>query len=157
MVRARPASLSFCCRSFSLFCVSFYFWNFSRDAGHHAESILAGLALTSALLSGCGGSSGGPSHSGDGVNSGSSSGSSIDSVCHYPQQINPFTAIPEPGDGYGPMIMSLLEYTARRVGIVPLPRGTGAGKHALFLLFLSRFSLVMTNDGWFAKTGSGQT
>jgi hypothetical protein len=38
------------------------------------------------------------------------------------------------------MIMSLLEYTARRVGIVPLPRGTGAGKHALFLLFLSIFS-----------------
>jgi hypothetical protein len=53
------------------------------------------------------------------------------------------------------MIMSLLEYTARRVGIVPLPRGTGAGKHALFLLFLS--ILVMTNGGRFAKTGSGQT
>ena len=43
--------------------------------------------------------------------------------CAFPQQIDPLTAIPEPGDGYGPMIMSLLEYTARRVGIVPLPQG----------------------------------
>lgn len=40
---------------------------------------------------------------------------------NFPQQIDPFTAIPEPGDGYGPMIMSLLEYTALRVGVVPRP------------------------------------
>ena len=34
--------------------------------------------------------------------------------------------MPEPGDGYGPMIMSLLEYTARRVGITPVPMGANA-------------------------------
>lgn len=74
--------------------------------GHHAESLLIGLSLTSALLSapGCARNS---------------------SACGFPQQIDPFSAMPEPGDGYGPMIMSLLEYTARRVGIVPLPSGVG--------------------------------
>ena len=71
--------------------------------GHHAESVLAGLALTQALLNGC----------------------KTPKGCAFPQQIDPLTAIPEPGDGYGPMIMSLLEYTARRVGIVPLPQGEG--------------------------------
>lgn len=39
----------------------------------------------------------------------------------FPQQIEPFTAVPEPGDGYGPMITSFLEYTALRLGIVPRP------------------------------------
>ena len=75
--------------------------------GHHAESILAGLALTKALLSARGCSTNG-------------------SKCGFPQQIDPLTAVPEPGDGYGPMIMSLLEYTARRVGITPVPMGTNA-------------------------------
>ena len=70
--------------------------------GHHTESVLIGLALTDALLSapGCSGNA---------------------SLCHFPQQIDPFTALPYPGTGYGPMMISLLEYTARRVGIVPLP------------------------------------
>ena len=75
--------------------------------GHHAESILAGLALTKALLSARGCSTNG-------------------SKCGFPQQIDPLTAVPEPGDGYGPMIMSLLEYTARRVGITPVPMGANA-------------------------------
>ena len=72
--------------------------------GHHAESVLVGLALTKALLSApC-------SHN--------------STLCHFPQEINPFTAVPFPGTGYGPMIISLLEYTARRVGIVPVPEHT---------------------------------
>jgi hypothetical protein len=55
--------------------------------GHHAESILIGLALTAALL---------PREGQRGKVVGGS----------YPQQIDPFTAIPEQGDGYGPMIIS---------------------------------------------------
>jgi len=43
--------------------------------GHHAESVLVGLALTAALL---------PRKEGGG---------------NFPQQIDPFTAIPETGDG----------------------------------------------------------
>eukprot|EP01052_Picozoa_sp_SAG31_P002261 SAG31_NODE_78_length_27447_cov_83.819877_7_plen_545_part_00 len=74
---------------------------------HHTESVLAGLALTSALLNtpGCRTNS---------------------SLCSFPQQIDAFTAMPQSGDGYGPMILSLLEYTARRVGIQPVPEGLGA-------------------------------
>eukprot|EP01049_Picozoa_sp_SAG25_P008625 SAG25_NODE_794_length_5286_cov_3.737420_6_plen_273_part_00 len=75
--------------------------------GHHAESILIGLALTAALL---------PREGQRGKVVGGS----------YPQQIDPFTAIPEQGDGYGPMIMSYLEYVALRLGIVPRPE-----RHAL--------------------------
>ena len=30
--------------------------------------------------------------------------------CHFPQQIDPFTAVPYPGDCYGPMILSLSEH-----------------------------------------------
>lgn len=47
--------------------------------GHHAESVLIGLALTAALLPRGGGktSTGG----------------------NFPQQIDPFTAVPEPGHG----------------------------------------------------------
>jgi hypothetical protein len=81
--------------------------------GHHAESVLVGLALTAALLS--------------------AKGCRADvSKCQFPQQIDPFTAIPEPGEGYGPMIMSVLEYTARRVGIVAEPNATAAGGALLF-------------------------
>jgi hypothetical protein len=70
--------------------------------GHHAESVLVGLQLTQALLNtpGCVTNS---------------------SRCAFPQQIDPFTAKPQGGDGYGPMILSLLEYTARRVGVVAEP------------------------------------
>ena len=39
----------------------------------------------------------------------------------FPQQINPFNNTPGRGDKYGPMILSLLELTALRVGIVPRP------------------------------------
>jgi hypothetical protein len=74
--------------------------------GHHAESVLAGAALTQALLTpAC---------------------ATNASKCAFPQQIDPFTAKPQAGDGYGPMILSLLEYTARRVGIAPEPTGTTA-------------------------------
>ena len=69
--------------------------------GHHAESIIIGLALTAALL---------PRK----VDNGTVGG-------NFPQQIDPFSAIPEQGDGYGPMIMSFLEYTALRLGVVPRP------------------------------------
>eukprot|EP00947_MAST-08B_sp_MAST-8B-sp1_P000729 g729.t1 len=88
--------------------------------GHHAESLLVGLALTASLLStpGCGGNS----TAGPGAGTRGPSSSHV-TGCAFPQQIDPFTGVPEPGDGYGPMIMSLLEYTARRVGIVPVPSG----------------------------------
>jgi len=66
--------------------------------GHLGELTLVGRALTEALLQGCG------------VNA---------THCHFPQQIDPFTATPQVGDGYGPMILSLLELTGLRVGIVP--------------------------------------
>ena len=33
--------------------------------------------------------------------------------------------MPLPGTGYGPMMLSLLEYTARRLGITPLADGVG--------------------------------
>ena len=50
--------------------------------GHHAESVLLGLALTDALLRapGCAANA---------------------SACGFPQQIDPFSGVPEPGDGYG--------------------------------------------------------
>ena len=35
----------------------------------------------------------------------------------FPQQIDPLTSIPDPGDGYGPMILSLLEYSALTTGV----------------------------------------
>ena len=49
--------------------------------GHHAESVLIGLALTEALLRspGCATNS---------------------SRCAFPQQVSPSTGVPEPGDGY---------------------------------------------------------
>ena len=73
--------------------------------GHHAESLMVGAALTRALLSlpGC-------------SNTTATTSATRTTTCAFPQQINPFTALPQSGDGYGPMIMSLLEYTARRVG-----------------------------------------
>ena len=84
--------------------------------GHFAELTLVGRALTAALLSGC------QQHV-----KGKPAG------CHFPQQIDPFTALPWTtglDDGYGPMIISLLQYTALRVGIVPraqvLQRGSAA-------------------------------
>ena len=72
--------------------------------GHHAESVQIGIRLTAALLPR------GQQGPGQGVGG------------NFPQSIDPFTAVPDRGDGYGPMILSLLEYTALRVGIVPRPQ-----------------------------------
>lgn len=69
--------------------------------GHHAELILLGLELTKALL--------------PRKNNGTTVGG------NFPQQMHPFTTVPQPGDGYGPMILSLLEHPALRVGVVPRP------------------------------------
>ena len=49
--------------------------------GHHAESVLIGLALTEALLRSPGCAANG-------------------SRCAFPQQVSPSTGVPEPGDGY---------------------------------------------------------
>ena len=39
----------------------------------------------------------------------------------FPQQIDPFTSKPDKGDCYGPMLLSLLEYTALTTGIAVRP------------------------------------
>jgi hypothetical protein len=111
--------------------------------GHFAELTMVGRLLTRALLRGC-------AQSQDRSNSrqykvtthGSTTSSSPPPQkqpgCHFPQQIDPFTAIPSTtgnDDGYGPMILSLLEYTALRVGIMPraelLPALLGLPHHHL--------------------------
>ena len=96
--------------------------------GHFAELTMVGRLLTKALLRGC--------RSPGSVNSvvrpyTVTTNGRLNSTrapphnkpgCHFPQQIDPFTATPSTtgnDDGYGPMILSLLEYTALRVGIMP--------------------------------------
>ena len=98
--------------------------------GHYAESVLVGLALTDSLLKGC-------DANGSALGAGAASG------CHFPQEINPFTAVPLPGTGYGPMMLSLLEYTARRLGITPLADGVG-GALLLSALHLAEGNAVAT-------------
>ena len=71
--------------------------------GHVAESVLIGERLVHALLQS------------PGCNFTGSAG------CHFPQQIDPFTAVPYPGDCYGPMILSLSEHVALRMGIAVRP------------------------------------
>lgn len=72
--------------------------------GHHAEVTMLGLALTSAILD-------------------------FDDCrenrthCHFTLEIDPMTRQPmappwAPKDGYGPMLLAFLEYTALRVGVV---------------------------------------
>ena len=68
-----------------------------------AESVLIGERLVHALLQS------------PGCNFTGSAG------CHFPQQIDPFTAVPYPGDCYGPMILSLSEHVALRMGIAVRP------------------------------------
>ena len=94
--------------------------------GHFAELTMVGRLLTKALLRGC--RSQGSRHSRSYI---VTTHGRVDSTlapphnklgCHFPQQIDPFTATPSTtgnDDGYGPMILSLLEYTALRVGIMP--------------------------------------
>ena len=39
----------------------------------------------------------------------------------FPQQIDPFSSVPDSGDCYGPMVLALLEYTALTTGIAVRP------------------------------------
>ena len=71
--------------------------------GHHAELLLAGAALKAALLK----------------------------TGKFPQQINPLTAQPDAGDGYGPMILALLELQALTTGVA-LRAEPGAGVTVYF-------------------------
>jgi len=65
-----------------------------ENYGHHAELVMAGVKLKQALFQ----------------------------TMTYPQQINPFTTMPDGGhDCYGPMLLSLLEYTAMTTGIAVRP------------------------------------
>ena len=57
--------------------------------GHHAEALLAGARQRAALAT----------------------------TITFPQQIDPFTSKPDPGDCYGPALLSLLEYLALSTGI----------------------------------------
>jgi hypothetical protein len=59
------------------------------ETGHHAELLLAGAAQKAALLR----------------------------TGRFPQQINPLTAAPDAGDGYGPMILAFLELQALTTGV----------------------------------------
>ena len=81
--------------------------------GHHAASVLIGEALAAAILGydGCAADA---------------------SRCHFTLQIDPFTSTPlaapwAPKDGYGPMILALLEHAALRVGVVPRPPDPSMG------------------------------
>ena len=94
--------------------------------GHFAELTMVGRLLTKALLRGCRTQADANPRpyivTTQGRQHDSSSPSNSNAGCHFPQQIDPFTAVPSTtgnDDGYGPMILSLLEYTALRVGIVP--------------------------------------
>jgi hypothetical protein len=57
--------------------------------GHHAEVLLLGEAQRAALAP----------------------------AGRFPQQVNPLTSQPDPGDGYGPQILALLEHTALSTGV----------------------------------------
>ena len=62
--------------------------------GHHAELLMIGSALKH----------------------------SLSASMRYPQQIDPFTSVPDGGsDCYGPMLLSMLEYSAMTTGIVVRP------------------------------------
>jgi hypothetical protein len=61
--------------------------------GHHAELLLAGAQQRAALAK----------------------------TMKFPQQIDPFTSQPDSGDCYGPMLLSMLEYTALTTGIAVRP------------------------------------
>ena len=50
----------------------------------------------------------------------------------FPQQINPMTATPDAGDGYGPMILAFLELQALTTGVALRAAPAGAGLAVLF-------------------------
>lgn len=90
--------------------------------GHFAELTMVGRLLTKALLRGCQSQGSFDSRPYKVTTHASSPPPHNKPGCHFPQQIDPFTGIPSTtgnDDGYGPMILSLLEYTALRVGIMP--------------------------------------
>lgn len=103
--------------------------------GHYAELTLVGRALTTSLIDGC----------------------QSKSNCHFPQQIDPISGIPSTtgnDDGYGPMIISLLELTALRVGIMPRPQlllGSAQGGNGHGNI---NNSSTRNGDESFAKQGS---
>ena len=73
--------------------------------GHHAASSMVGSKLATAILDfdGCAANA---------------------TRCHFVLEIDPFSRQPvwapwAPHDGYGPMLLAFLEYTALRVGVVP--------------------------------------
>lgn len=70
----------------------------------------------------------------------------------FPQQINPLTGIPDHGDGYGPMILSLLEYTALTTGVAVVAEGEVGGMEG-FLPSLA-FSAIATPAA--ATMGGGE-
>lgn len=133
-----------------------------ENYGHHAESVLVGLALTAALL---------PR---DGALAASGKASAQPVGGNFPQQIEPFTGVPEPGDGYGPMIMSFLEYTALRMGIIPrparsallwsalltpgVPGGGGSGATHTYTqrLGADNYTLVIDPSGAFVGSKNGE-
>jgi hypothetical protein len=93
--------------------------------GHHSESVLIGERLTTSIL-GYDGCRQNASH------------------CHFTLQIDPLTMTPiaapwAPKDGYGPMLLSFLEYSALRVGVIPRPpdRSMGPLRHQETLLWSS--------------------
>ena len=91
--------------------------------GHHAEVTMIGQLLSDAILAfdGCAGDSAQIANATSRLTS-----------CHFTLEIDPFTANPRwapwsPSDGYGPMLMAFLEYTALRVGVVPRPPDASMG------------------------------
>jgi hypothetical protein len=80
------------------------------ETGHHAELLLAGAAQKAALLR----------------------------TGRFPQQINPLTATPDAGDGYGPMILAFLELQALTTGVAlraAPAAASGGGGGGLAVLF----------------------
>ena len=81
--------------------------------GHHAALSMVGSMLASAILD-------------------FDSCATNASHCHFVLEIDPFTREPKwapwaPHDGYGPMLLAFLEFTALRVGVVPRPLDASMG------------------------------
>jgi hypothetical protein len=104
--------------------------------GHHAEVLLLGAAQAAALAP----------------------------EGRFPQQINPLTSVPDRGDGYGPQMLALLEYTALRSGVAlrgepPALLFSGLGS-AAFVYEQRLGSSVWRAEGWgngtFAGSRDGQ-
>eukprot|EP01050_Picozoa_sp_SAG11_P015239 SAG11_NODE_1954_length_4006_cov_1.667093_1_plen_862_part_00 len=91
--------------------------------GHHAEVTMIGQRLSEAIL-GFDGCAAAPAEI--------ENATSRKTACHFTLEIDPFTSTPmwapwSPADGYGPMLMAFLEYTALRLGLVPRPPDASMG------------------------------